>query len=43
VPPSGVQPAPPLEAKAQLALSAQGNVIKPFWRQNRIYRLPSAQ
>jgi carboxyl-terminal processing protease len=43
VPPSGVQPAPPLEAKAQMALSAQGNVIKPFWRQNRIYRLPRAQ
>jgi carboxyl-terminal processing protease len=43
VPPSGVRPAPPLEAKAQLALSAHGNAIKPFWRQNRIYRLPTTR
>jgi hypothetical protein len=43
VPPSGMQPAPTLEAKAQMALSAHGNVIKPFWRQNRIYRLPTAR
>jgi hypothetical protein len=43
VPPSGAQPAPLLEATAPMALSAHGNVIKPFWRQNRIYRKPSAQ
>ena len=43
VPPSGVQPAPLLEAMAPMALSAHGNVIKPFWRQNRIYRQPPAQ
>ena len=43
VPPSGMRPPLPLGAKAQMALSAQGNVIKPFWRQNRIYRPPTAQ
>jgi C-terminal processing protease CtpA/Prc len=43
VPPSGVQPAQALEAKAPMTLSANGIVIKPFWRQNRIYRLPAAQ
>jgi hypothetical protein len=43
LPPSGVQPAPALEASAPMALSAHGDVIKPFWRQNRIYRQPTAQ
>jgi carboxyl-terminal processing protease len=43
LPPSGVQPAPSLEATAPMALSANGIVVKPFWRQNRIYRLPAAQ
>jgi hypothetical protein len=43
VPPSGMRPPLPLGAKAQMALSAPGNVIKPFWRQNRIYRPPTAQ
>jgi hypothetical protein len=38
-----VRPPLPLEAKAQMALSAHGAVIKPFWRQNRIYRPPTAQ
>jgi carboxyl-terminal processing protease len=42
VAPSGLQPAPPLEAKTQMALSMHGAVIKPFWRQNRIYRPPAA-
>jgi carboxyl-terminal processing protease len=41
VAPSGLQPAPPLEANA--LMRADGTVIKPFWRQNRIYRLPSTQ
>jgi hypothetical protein len=39
--PSGLGPAPPLEAKAQMT-SLRGAVIKPFWRQNRIYRPPAA-
>jgi hypothetical protein len=42
VPPSYVQPAPSLDA-APMTLSANGSVIKSFWRQNRIYRLPAAQ
>src|SRR5882762_3786909 len=42
VAPSGLGPAPPLEAKAQMALPVHGAVIKPFWRQNRVYRPPTA-
>jgi C-terminal processing protease CtpA/Prc len=40
VPPSGVEPVPPLQAGAHA--SAKGVVIKPFWRQNRIYRPPGS-
>jgi carboxyl-terminal processing protease len=40
-PPSGVQPSAPLEVNA--LVRADGSVIKPFWRQNRIYRLPAVQ
>lgn len=40
-PPSGVQPAAPLGEND--LVRAHGTVIKPFWRQNRIYRLPAMQ
>ncbi|GAC1331143.1 MAG: S41 family peptidase [Steroidobacteraceae bacterium] len=40
LPPSGVQPAGPLEATAS---RASGALIKPVWRQNRIYRGPARQ
>ncbi|MEP6885654.1 MAG: S41 family peptidase [Gammaproteobacteria bacterium] len=38
--PSGVAPATPLQAGGHA--SANGVVIKPFWRQNRLYRQPSS-
>ena len=41
VPPSGVAPVPPLQAGAHA--SANGVVIKPFWRQNRLYRAAGAR
>jgi carboxyl-terminal processing protease len=40
VPPSSVAPDSPLQAGAHA--SASGVVIKPFWRQNRLYRAPAA-
>jgi len=43
VPPSGVQPPPPLTAGTYVPPAANGVVIKSFWRQNRIYRPPTAQ
>lgn len=39
--PSGVG-APPFAAKAQMAITGRSALIKPFWRQNRIYRPPMA-
>jgi carboxyl-terminal processing protease len=43
VPPSGVQPAPPLEAGTYVPPTANGVVIKSLWHQNRIYRPPAAR
>ena len=43
VPPSGLQPAPPLTAGAYVPPAANGVVIKSLWRQNRIYRPPTTQ
>jgi hypothetical protein len=43
VPPSGVQPAPQLQAGTYLPPVANGVVIKSFWQQNRIYRPPAAR
>src|SRR3984957_1982389 len=40
VPPSGIAPISPLQTNAHA--SANGVVIKPFWRQNRLYRAPAA-
>jgi carboxyl-terminal processing protease len=40
-PPSGVQPAAPLGENA--LARANGTMIKPFWRENRIYRLNAVQ
>jgi hypothetical protein len=34
--------APAFQAKTQTAFSGRSAVIKPFWRQNRIYRPPTA-
>jgi C-terminal processing protease CtpA/Prc len=42
VPPSGVQPTPPLNASTYVPPTANGMVIKPIWRQNRIFRRPMA-
>ncbi len=41
VPPSFVQPPPTLPAATYVPPSANGIVIKPLWRQNRIYRPPA--
>jgi carboxyl-terminal processing protease len=41
VAPSGMG-APAFQAKTQMAFSGRSAVIKPFWRQNRIYRPPTA-
>ncbi len=38
--PSGFAPVTPLQSGAHA--SASGIVIKPFWRQNRLYRVPAA-
>jgi hypothetical protein len=43
VPPGGVQPAPQLQAGTYVPPTANGVVIKSFWRQNRIYRPPAAR
>jgi carboxyl-terminal processing protease len=43
LPPSGVQPAPQLQAGAYVPPTANGVVIKSFWQQNRIYRPPAAR
>jgi carboxyl-terminal processing protease len=43
VPPSGVQPAPPLAAGTYVPPTANGVVIKSFWQQTRIYRPPAAR
>jgi hypothetical protein len=43
VPPSGLEPAPPLEAGTYIPPAANGVVIKSVWQQNRIYRPPTAR
>jgi carboxyl-terminal processing protease len=43
LPPSGVQPAPQLQSGTYVPPTANGVVIKSFWRQNRIYRPPAAR
>jgi carboxyl-terminal processing protease len=43
VPPSGVQPAPQLQAGTDVPPVANGVAIKSFWQQNRIYRPPAAR
>ncbi|HEV7613374.1 MAG TPA: S41 family peptidase [Steroidobacteraceae bacterium] len=41
LPPSFMQPPPTLQAGTYVPPSANGIVIKPLWRQNRIYRPPT--